>query len=291
MQGNIPQHVRWERDYLRANLERHIRLTRDAVTANKNTSLIIWPETSVQGSLTQDLALLTTLSGLAREINAYLLVGSAVHPKFGSREFRQGHWFNSAFLFSSSGRPSGKYDKILLLPFAEYLPHAETVPWPAELVSRASHYIPGKDYKIFNIDGVRFGVAICWESIFPDHFRRFVLAGAQIMLNITNEAWFGETAAPYQFLAMNVFRAVENRVSIVRSANTGVSGFIGPFGNILGTVKDGDENLFVAGYLTMDVPIARQRTFYTRYGDVFAYLNLGASVLLMLHVISKMSAK
>ena len=273
IQGNIPQEIRWEREYLKHNLDRHIALTREAATSD-NTSLIVWPETSVQGSLTQDLSLLSTMSALAKETQTHLLVGSAVRPKFGSGEFRKRNWFNSAFLISSRGRIAGKYDKINLLPFAEYLPYKDIFSWPEGLASKAGSFIPGKDYTVFNVNGSKFGVMICWESIFPDLFRKFVKNGANFMVNITNEAWFGETAAPYQFLAMTVFRAVENRISIARSANTGISGFIDPYGRILGRVKDGNKDIFVQGYLTMEIPLSRQGTFYTMYGDIFAYLNL-----------------
>jgi apolipoprotein N-acyltransferase len=286
IQGNIAQEIRWEREYLKRNLERHIGLTREAASGG-NTSLIVWPETSVQGSLTQDLYLLTTLSALAKETQTNILVGSAVRPKFGSREFRIRHWFNSAFLISSGGRIVGKYDKIKLLPFAEYLPYKETFPWPETLVSKAANFIPGKEYTLFNVNGANFGVMICWESIFPDLFRNAVNSGANFMVNITNEAWFGKTAAPYQFIAMNVFRAVENRISIARAANTGISGFIDPSGKILGTVKDGNQDIFVKGYLTMDIPVLRQRTFYTLYGDIFAYLNLAMTSISLLWSVLK----
>ena len=281
IQGNIPQEIRWEREYIKRNLDTHIALTREAANAG-HTALIVWPETSVQGSLTQDLSLMNMLSTLASETQTNLLVGSAVRPKFGSREFRMRNWFNSAFLVSSGGRIVGKYDKIKLLPFAEYLPYKETLPWPETLASKAANFIPGKEYTLFNVNGAKFGAMICWENIFPDLFRNLVSNGANFMVNITNEAWFGKTAAPYQFMAMNVFRAVENRVAIARAANTGISGFIDPSGKILGTVKDGNRDIFVKGYLTMDIPILRQRTFYTRYGDIFAYLTLVMTSILLL---------
>jgi apolipoprotein N-acyltransferase len=100
------------------------------------------------------------------------------------------------------------------------------------------------------------------------------------MVNITNEAWFKETDGPYHFIPMNVFRAVENRIAIARSANTGVSGFIDPHGRIIGTVRQGSKDTFVAGFLTMDIPLSRTRTFYTMYGDVFVYLVLLATLWL-----------
>jgi apolipoprotein N-acyltransferase len=105
------------------------------------------------------------------------------------------------------------------------------------------------------------------------------------MVNLTNEAWFGDTAAPTQFLAMNVFRAAENRVSIVRSANTGISCFISPYGQIMGKIEKDGKDVFVEGYLTMPIPLSNGTTFYTRYGDIFAYVAIIlASFLIMVSV-------
>jgi len=121
-------------------------------------------------------------------------------------------------------------------------------------------------------------VTICWENIFPELVRAFVKRGAQFIVNITNEAWFGETAAPRQFLAMSVFRAVENRVPVVRSANTGISCIITPTGEIIGRVQEGVKDLFVEGYLTGKIPLSEGKTFYTVHGDVFAISALVYSV-------------
>lgn len=268
IQGNIPQGERWKPEFRERNLATHVRLTRDA-TKSRGASVVVWPETSVPGLLLQDLELLTQLGGLARETGTHLVIGSAVRPKIGPREFRATHSFNSAFLVTPQGRVAGQYNKIRLLPFGEYLPHKELLPWPSRLVKAAS-FVPGQEYTVFNANGIAFGVPICWETIFPDHIRRLVLNGALVMVNITNEAWFGDTPAPYQFMAMNVFRAVENRIPIARAANTGISGFIDAYGRIIGKVTNEKKDTFVSGFLTKDLPLVRARTFYTLYGDVFA---------------------
>jgi apolipoprotein N-acyltransferase len=111
--------------------------------------------------------------------------------------------------------------------------------------------------------------------------------GATFMVNITDEAWFEKTAAPYQFMAMNVFRAVENRISIARSANTGITGFIDPSGRVIGKVRNGTQDIFVEGYLTMAIPVSEKRTFYTNHGDVFAYVNLVATFFALVVSIMK----
>jgi len=286
IQGNISQDIKWDRRYLQANLQKHVILTREAARNSTAAALVVWPESSAQGLLPQDISLLKTVRTLAQDTNSHLLVGSAARPKFGPRGFRKSHWFNSAFLISPSGMLA-QYHKIYLLPFAEYLPHQETISWSKRLASAAGHFIPGKERTLFSVDGVLFGVTICWENIFPDHFRKFVLNGARFMVNITNEAWFGETAAPYHFLAMSVFRAVENRVSLIRAANTGVSAVIDPYGRVAAKVSDGNKDMFIAGYLTKEILLSEEKTFYTRYGDIFAEVVLGATVLLLIYCFFK----
>jgi len=280
IQGNISQEIKWDPAFLLATVEKHVMLTEKAVSEN-HTSLIVWPETSIPGNLPHNQVLLKKISGLAKGSDAFLLVGSSQRPKVGPREYRKSHWWNSAYFISPQGRFEGQYNKIHLLPFAEYLPYRDAWPWPSSLASMAGHFTPGDRHSVFTLEKGAFGVLICWESIFPDLVREFVNNGAQFLVNITNEAWFGETAAPYQFLSMNVFRAVENRVAIARAANTGISCFISPFGEVTGRVTNGGKDIFVEGYLTQPVPLSSMRTFYTLYGDVFAYLNLLAAMLLL----------
>jgi len=276
IQANLPQIIRGQPGLRELNLQKHVRLTKEAA-ARSQASLMVWPETAVQGSLTQERYLLNIFSALAKETQSHLLIGVSVRQKFGRRELRMKNRFNSAFLVSPTGRIVGQYNKIHILPFGEYLPYKDFLPWPSSFALQAGNVMAGKEFTLFNLNNAKFGVAICWESIFPDLFRQFVKNGATFMVNITNEAWFEKTAAPYQFMAMNVFRAVENRVSIARAANTGISGFIDPYGRVIGKVSNGTEDIFVEGYLTMAIPVSEKKTFYTNHGDVFAYANLVAT--------------
>lgn len=282
IQGNIPQDLRWQPQLRERHLEKHMQLTRQAATSSQ-ASLIVWPETAVQGSLTLNRPLLEPFTALTRDTGKYVLVGSAERPKFYAGDAQSQNAFNSAFLISPRGRIVGRYNKIRLLPFGEYLPYKQ-LPWPSSIASpwSAGEFAPGTEYTLLRIENFRFAVTICWENIFPDLFRRLVQRGANFTVNITNEAWFGETAAPYQFLGMSVLRAVENRISIARAANTGVSGFIDPFGRILGTVTAGNKDIFVEGFLAMDIPLSRTRTFYTKYGDLFAFTCAVVSLALIL---------
>ena len=274
IQGNIHQEIKWKRELRKQHIEKYAQLTREAIE-NGKTSLIVWPETAVQGLIKHDNSLEQTISTLAREIKTHLLFGSAQRPKYGTSEFKRNNTSNSAFMVSPEGKIMEQYNKINLLPFAEYLPYKDSFPWPSRIVSKACYYIPGTEYTIFNLNGANFAVLICWETTSADLFREFVKNGADFTVNITNESWFGETDAPYHFAAMNVFRAVENRVSLVRAANTGISCFIDPHGKIMGKVHDqNNKDIFVEGYLTKEIPLSQERTFYTNYGDVFAYMNL-----------------
>jgi apolipoprotein N-acyltransferase len=283
IQGNIAQQIKWDPVWRKRNLDKHVRLTRESTDIHK-ASMIVWPETAVTVPLQQYYYSLKFIPSLAKELQTYMLVGSSRSPKFGSVEYRLTHNFNTAFLFSPGGRFAGQYDKIRLLPFGEYLPYDNLFRWPQKfrkLINETGADVPGNKYEILQIGSIPFGVTICWENIFPDLFRQFVRRGALFMVNMTNEAWFGESAAPGQFVAMNVFRAAENRISIVRAANTGISCFIDPHGRIMGKVERNNKDIFVDGYLTTDVPLSTERTFYTQYGDVFAYFSISFAVALV----------
>ena len=225
---------------------------------------------------------------LARETGSYLLVGGTGYEKNQPR--REGYlpYSNSEYFVSPSGRLEGQYDKIRLLPFNEYLPLQGKVSWPKWITTLEKSYIPGKKRTLFKVHNAKFGTPICWENMFSNHFRRFVKDGANLMISLTNEGFYGRNAAPYQTLAANIFRAVENRVAIVRSATTGISAFINPNGEIIERVrnKQGDD-LFVAGYLVRDVPLSNDKTFYTNHGDVFAYISILTVVVVTLIALAR----
>lgn len=282
IQANIPQDAKWKPALRERHLAEHVALTKETARRD-HPSLIVWPELSVQGRLQQDMQLRTRMTGLAQEVGGYLLVGSSVSPKFGNREFKEEHVFNSAFLIAPDGTVRGQYNKIMLLPFAEYLPYKDLVAWPKRYVSM-DDTVPGTEYTLFTVDGHRIAALICWETIFPDLVREFVNRGAEVIVNMTNEAWFGDTAAPYQFLSMNVFRAVENRISIARSANTGVSAVIDAYGRIIGRVEEEGRDTFVEGSLTIEVPVRATLSMYSKYGDVGALVFIGAVLGVMMTV-------
>jgi apolipoprotein N-acyltransferase len=256
-------------------------LTREA--ARQRPDLIVWPSSSLPAPITSSRLVQFTLDRLARETGAYLLVGGTAGDKLGAQTNGYAGYSTSQFLISPAGRLQGQYNKIRLTPFDEYLPLEGLVPWPRWITTLQGGFVPGDTYALLPVSRARVAAPICWESIFPDVFRRFVRDGAQLMISATNEGFFGRTAAPHQTLAMNVFRAVENRVAIARAATTGVSAFISPKGDVIERVRgqQGDD-LFVAGVLVRDLPLSTERTFYTVYGDVFAHAVIGATALIVL---------
>jgi len=221
---------------------------------------------------------------LAKGAETYLLVGSSQQQKFAGKAKKELKFLNSAFLISPDPKivRNQRYDKIRLFPFGEYLPYKEVIPWSSIGVPKVIGYASGKEFTIFDLNGFRFGVTICWENVFPDLFSQFVRNGAQFMINITNEAWFGRSAAPHQLACISVFRAVENRVFVVRCANTGVSCIIDPYGRILDRVKDDrGQDVFIRGIIGGWVIPLKSRTIYTQYGDFWAWACMPISAVLL----------
>ena len=279
VQGNIDQTKKWDPKYAEFIMETYVELTWKAI--RDQPDLIVWPEAATPTVISRDQKLYFQVKHLAEETGVPLLLGSSSHQKFGKAQSRKIEFRNSAFLIGPDPQAKNQqYDKIRLLPFGEYLPYRETIPWSWIDVPNVASTMPGKESTVFQCPTFRFSVNICWETIFPDMVRQFVKNGAQFVVNITNEAWFGKSAAPYQFLSMNAFRAVENRVYVVRCANTGISCFIDPFGRIVDRVKDqAGQDIFVQGVLTKTILAMESKTIYTQYGDWFAWLCILASVV------------
>ncbi len=265
VQGNISQNLKWDPGYSQAILDKYSSLT--IQTALNNPDIIIWPETSIPGFLEQDQELFKKVRLLSRKISpSYLLVGTP-------QENERAEIFNSASLLFG-GSIVKRYDKLHLVPFGEFMPGRRFLS-RFSFVELIADFTPGDEYTLFNLEykkpNVKFSVLICFEDLFPALARNFVRRGAEFLVNITNDAWFYDSAEPRQHLQASVFRAVENRVNLVRSANTGVSCFIDPYGRILSRVKRGGKDVLVEGALNQKLNIAAIRSFYTRFGDVFAW--------------------
>jgi apolipoprotein N-acyltransferase len=252
------------------------RLTLNAADKGLRPHLIVWPESSAPGIIPYNQGLVLLISELANRVGSFLLIGTSGYDKFDEEQRETGRLANSAFLFSPQNKILGRYDKIRLLPFNEYLPLRGYVTWPSWLASPdMKDAEPGKKMTIFSMGNYRFGVQICWENLFPDLFRRIAAKGVDFMVSMTNEVFTNVPAAHYQMLAMNVFRSIENNVSIVRIASTGVSAIIEPTGRIAARIQDQHGNdINVKDYVVGEIPISDSRTLYNRYGDWFVYVLL-----------------
>jgi apolipoprotein N-acyltransferase len=283
IQGNIAQREKWDAAYAQEIMKIYTSLSQEAAAAKP--ILIVWPETATPRSITVDPKIYQQVTRVAASTGAYLLLGSAQAQKFNVKDPGKSQYMNSAFLIPpqfGNAKPE-RYDKIRLLPFGEFLPYRDQIPWALIGIPDIREYLPGKEYHLLTLAEHRFAAPICWENIFPSMGRIFVCNGAEFIINITNEAWFGKTAAPYQFLSMNVFRAAENRRYVLRCANTGISCIIDPYGRILSRVADDNGNdLFVRGYLTGYLTPLKAKTVYTRYGEWFVWLCASVSAILVL---------
>lgn len=269
VQGNIDREKkRNPRKHAAAIMQRYTELSERA--AQDGPDLIIWPEAATPGLVLKHMGLYTQLRKLIVDQGTHFLVGSSEFPKYQPITGERPQAGNTALYFSPQGKVLGQYLKIRLLPFGEYIPFEKTVAWPKFIIDTNKNWdLPGKDVVLFELNGSRFGVVICWENAFAGLFRQFVKNGAQFMVNITNEGWFGESAAPYQFLSMSVFRAVENQIALARASNNGVSCFIDPRGRIIDRVQNHGKDIYVDGYLTRQISVSPKQSFYTRVGDLF----------------------
>jgi len=277
LQGNIEQDKKWNPRYKNYIMQTYADLSMKA--AQDRPALIVWPEAATPGYVLKNPALLKQIESIIGDAKTGFLIGSAEYAKsITKKRSNRVKIGNTALHFSPAGKVLGTYLKIRLVPFGEYIPYAGIIPWPDFIAvqGNSSWDLPGEEYTIFELNGYKFGAVICWESIFPGHFRKFVKDGAGFMINMTNEGWF-RYKIPHQYVAMNVFRAVENRVFLARAANTGVSCFIDPYGRIAGKVEKDGKDTYVRGYLTREITVSKEKTFYTEYGDVFVYLCLFVS--------------
>jgi apolipoprotein N-acyltransferase len=264
MQPAIEQPLKWSPDHTAATLRIYGDLTRAA--AREHPGLIVWPETASPTVLRQDPGLLKALTDLVTRTGVPLLVGSVDADGAGGKELR-----NTAFLVTERGIVE-RYDKIHLVPFGEYVPLSGVIGFVRGWAEFISELTPGSRAVVFSGPPAPFGVVICYEGVFPALVRRFVQNGARLLVNMTNDGWFGSTSGPFQHLAMYPFRAVEHRTAVVRAANTGVSAFIAPSGRIVRTL-----GLFQRGNLISSVPLRTRTTLYTRFGDWLAWMAVGVS--------------
>ncbi len=262
IQPNIAQADKWEPRLRESIVDETLDLTRQA--SQQNPDVIIWPETSLPAFLWEEPALVGRIKEQAKQLKTPIL--------FGAITQEGDHYFNSALMVSNAGEIAQQYNKIHLVPFGEYLPWRPVLGWINRFVA-LEDFTPGQEYVVFNTIAQKpFGVLICFEDTVAYIRRNFVKAGARFFVNMTNDAWFEDTKAPFLHMQAAIFGSIENRRSLVRAANTGVSAMIDPLGHIIETVHDSKgKKSFIKGVAVATVPVVDETTFYTKYADLFTF--------------------
>jgi apolipoprotein N-acyltransferase len=274
VQGGIAQEDKWRPERAQENIDRHLVLTREA--RERGARLVVWPESAVPFYYDYSPALAERLREEVRRDEVYLFFGNDDRDLAPAGQERV---FVGAKMLSPRGDLVMRYHKMHLVPFGEYVPLQPLITLggrvAAKVIEQVADFTPGDTPSVGEADGHRLGGFICYEAVFPHLVRRFSAGGAELLVNITNDAWYGRTSAPYQHLAMTAFRAVENGRYLVRAANTGFTAVVDPRGRVVERTR-----LFEPTVLVRDVPLLRGETFYVRHGDVFAGAALGASLAL-----------
>jgi len=272
IQGNIEQEQKWDPDFQEGTVARYEQLTRQA--AARGVDLIVWPESAAPFFFQSERNYQERLLELVKSIRTPLLFGSVGWRQKGRDSVTL---FNRAYFVSADAEVVGFYDKMQLVPFGEYVPFQSSILFFLDkLVEGIGDFAAGTEPTVFSSPAGKFGVLICYEGIFPDLARRFVAEGAQFLVNITNDAWFGHTSAPYHHLVMEAMRAVENRVPLVRAANTGFSAVVDWDGRVRAQTA-----LYETAFLVEEITWPEITSFYTLYGDLFARLCALGTVLML----------
>ncbi len=276
VQGDVPQDEKWESRQAADIVSIYVRLSRQA--AARGARLLVWPESSLPFVFQQDPADGDVVRRLAFATKTYILFGSdQVEPGSPPR------YYNAAFLMDPDGTVAAIYRKMHLVPFGEYVPARRLLFFAAPLVQSVSDFSEGDRVVMLPVDGHPASTAICYEVVYPDLARKAVLAGSQLLTTITNDAWFGRSSAPWQHFEMASLRAVEEGRYLVRSANTGISGIVDPYGRVLART-----GLFERTSLVGDVRFLTGLTPYARMGDAFAY---GCAVATLAALLATMRRK
>ena len=268
VQGNIDQSVKWSPQFQKKTMGIYRELSTDASTTE--VSLVVWPETAVPFYFQDYDERSRGVIDVTRKTGAWLLFGSPAYDRHGTDI----SFYNSAYLLSPDGCISGRYDKVHLVPFGEYIPLQKILFCIDKLVVGAGDFKAGDEIAPLSMGDKKIGTLICYEGIFPEISREYRLKGAGLLVNITNDAWYGNTSAPYQHLTIAAFRAIENRTYMIRAANTGISAIVDPSGRIIS-----GPGLFERGTLRGTVYFTQHTTFYSRYGNIFTCFCIGILVI------------
>jgi apolipoprotein N-acyltransferase len=277
VQPNVPRDEKFSVEFANKTFDLFTQLSRPAVEGNAKADLLVWPESSMPGPVLND------------ELSHRFVMDFSASAKtdlvLGTIDLDESNAYNAAMLVSNGGARLETYRKVHLVPFGEYVPGRHTLPLLARIVGDQvpADFAFGKEFTVFKLtdDKARVAPLICFEDTIGDLTRQFVLAGANLLVNVTNDGWFLRSAGSRQHLANAVFRCVETRLPMVRAANTGVTCFVNEYGNITQILLDEHGSQFTAGTLTgqVAIPVNAEPTFYVRHGELFAYACIGVMTL------------
>jgi apolipoprotein N-acyltransferase len=273
VQTNFPQSEHYPDNWLdihSGELDELEKISVDA--AHKEPGIIVWPEVPAPFSL-QDSNFSERVQHIARDSGQYFLLGVVAWKLSPGKQLEA---TNSAVLLDHTGARTYTYDKIHLVPFGEYVPLRQWITFAGRLTADISDFTPGTEYSVGQLPGGRFGTFICYEAIFPSEVANFARGGAELLINISNDGWFGRSAAPPQHLMMSRVRAVESRRWMLRDTNNGYTVSVDPYGRIVAAMATD-----VRGELDAPYDFRSDRTLYSLWGDWIAWLSLIASILIL----------
>jgi apolipoprotein N-acyltransferase len=284
VQANIPQREKFDVQFSTQIFERFARLSEIALRSSPPPELLVWPETSLPDPVRDP-------NTESSDFVTRFAVSSKTDLLLGTLDMEDRRAYNAAVLLSGATEQMQIYRKVHLVPFGEYIPLRHSFPLFAAI---ASKWVPGDfdaggDYTVFRLTNsdVRVAPLICFEDTVGDLARQFVLKGANLLVDVTNDAWFLRSAGSRQHLANAIFRCVETRRPMVRAANTGVTCFVNEFGRVTQMLQDETGGTFTEGVLTgeIKVPTEGQLTFYARHGELFAKLCAGITLIAIIVMI------
>ena len=274
VQGNILQDQKWDPAMRDPIMERYIGMTREAL--GRKAEFILWPESATPLPYETDLARGESIRRLAREGKATMLVGSdqvePVQPAAPGQKPTE-RIYNAAYLVQPDGTTAAIYRKIHLVPFGEYVPFSKLLYFVGPLVEAVSDFSPGTEAVLLPVAGHKASTAICYEVIYASLMRTFVTEGSELLTTITNDAWYGWSSAAYQHWEQASLRSVEQGRYLARAANTGISGFVDPYGRVLQK-----SNMFQTAVMAEDVRFLTDRTIYSRIGDLAGWLSVAFTI-------------
>jgi apolipoprotein N-acyltransferase len=274
LQGNILQDQKWDPAMAGAIMQRYLELSREAI--GRGAEFVLWPESALPQPYEADAPAREAIQRLARQAHVTLLVGSdrdePVRPVDQAKP--QVRLYNAAYLVQPDGTTGAIYRKIHLVPFGEYVPFKQLLFFVGPIVEAVSDFTPGTEPSLLPVNGHQASTAICYEVIYGSLMRAFVERGSELLTTITNDAWYGRSSAAYQHWQQASLRTIEEGRYLARAANTGISGFVDPYGRVLQ-----QSGLFTSAVMTEDLRFLAGRTIYSRVGDVAGWASLAVTLI------------